>query len=377
MNSIPIDFDWQTYLQLHPDLLDAGINDKRQAENHYINHGKDEKRPYKNYFTPIELDKNQKITNVYHDRSHSGIGDFLRGSFYLKEISDKSNSDFNMSFDNHAIGKYISSQHKTHIEQKDIFDLSIETEKQFGLSYRLDHMHQLLQKTIQYEKRPYINSMYCELLRTDLITNRDRQLIHKRFEKHSLDPESQKFFQSNIIFSDTINSLYNIIQNIYRIQTNYIVVHCRFGDRKIINSIDITEDEILNQTNFKEYKCDIDSIVFDMIKYQHIHQLPVFLLCDDNDFKNYAYKIFCQYGIADNLLICHQNSNHCASSPGLLYHFNHVNNISDEQLILVALDLKILSQSKHIYSYSVYPWGSGFSYSMAKIYNIPIEIQII
>lgn len=53
MTSIPGDFDWQIYINLHEDLKKMT---KKQAINHYIKHGINENRPYKK----CEIDKNQE-----------------------------------------------------------------------------------------------------------------------------------------------------------------------------------------------------------------------------------------------------------------------------------------------------------------------------
>lgn len=375
--TIPKNFEWTTYLKLNPDLPMAGIGTKEDAEKHYMEHGIKENRTYTNRYDPIVLEKSQKIVNTYHNGSHSGIGDFLRGSIYLYELCHKYGCDFNVSLNNHDIGQYISTNY-INSDHTDVLDISIETEKQHGLNYRLDHMYKILKKALQEEKRQLINSMYSDLLRSDKFSDMHGLAMHQRFQNHSITSECSNFFQQNIIFSQLVEDNFLDIKKINNINNDYIAVHCRFGDFKIMQKdLSIKEETILQQTNFKQYNSDLDSIVFDMIKYQHKHKLPVFILCDDDTFKQYAFKIFCQYGIQDKLLISHHNSNHSSSHPGLLYHYGYKNHISKEQMLLIALDLKILSKAKHIYSYSVYPWGSGFSYSIAKIYNIPITINII
>ena len=44
--SIPENFDWKLYLDLHVDLRNCGMTTKEQAENHYIQYGKSENRIY-------------------------------------------------------------------------------------------------------------------------------------------------------------------------------------------------------------------------------------------------------------------------------------------------------------------------------------------
>jgi hypothetical protein len=46
-NILPIDFDWQFYIENHADLQQAGINSEILAIQHYINHGINEQRRYK------------------------------------------------------------------------------------------------------------------------------------------------------------------------------------------------------------------------------------------------------------------------------------------------------------------------------------------
>ena len=98
---LPNNFDWQCYLENSPDLVEAGIHSKPEAEQHWLNHGYDEDRIY---HKPNRI--NRSVVNCYHSNSSSGIGDFLRGSLYLSETY----SDFNMSLDHHPISQFLSTR---------------------------------------------------------------------------------------------------------------------------------------------------------------------------------------------------------------------------------------------------------------------------
>lgn len=54
---IPKDFDYQFYIEYHPDLQQAGIDDENKAKQHYLLFGKKENRPYKK----IKIDQTPKI----------------------------------------------------------------------------------------------------------------------------------------------------------------------------------------------------------------------------------------------------------------------------------------------------------------------------
>jgi hypothetical protein len=43
-------FNWQRYIELNPDLIEAGIDNECSAIRHYLNHGIDENRRYGSVF---------------------------------------------------------------------------------------------------------------------------------------------------------------------------------------------------------------------------------------------------------------------------------------------------------------------------------------
>ena len=43
-------FNWQRYIELNPDLIEAGIDNECSAMQHYLNHGIDENRRYGSAF---------------------------------------------------------------------------------------------------------------------------------------------------------------------------------------------------------------------------------------------------------------------------------------------------------------------------------------
>lgn len=59
MKKIPIEFDWKYYIDNNIDLINAGINNKKLAESHYLNHG------YHEYRKICEKD-NQSYLNFDH-----------------------------------------------------------------------------------------------------------------------------------------------------------------------------------------------------------------------------------------------------------------------------------------------------------------------
>lgn len=352
---LPNNFDWQFYLENNPDLIEAGISSQREAEQHWIKHGHNEDRKY------VEYRINKSVVNCYHINSSSGIGDFLRGSIYLAE----NYADFNISFDHHPISQYLSSRINQKTLLNDIVDIYQETTKQYTQEYTLSQLEQVLNESISTNK--YICSMYSQLLYHKGVP------IHFNFQNHHLQNKTREWFQDQLVFSLDIKDYYSRL-NLF----NFDVAHVRLGDFSMLqDQLNIQDTNILEQTNYKNYNPKINSVIFDILKIQSQNDRLMIVMSDNDVFKSALVDTATKLGLKDNFKIIHADSNHCSTQPGLLTHSNHRNQITDQQLFNIVLDLYTMSKSKNIYSYSVYPWGSGFSYSIAKIYDIPLMIQIV
>jgi hypothetical protein len=378
MINIPENFDWHIYLRFNPDLKDAGIYTEEKAKEHYLEHGHKEGREYVNPYNEIILFENQTIINAYHKNSSSGIGDFLRGSMYLAQICEQQNANFLMSFYHHPINKYITSKHSEIFDENIINDIYNITCQQYTTNYRLSELYHTLSKALYQNNTAYVCSMYSDLLRPDKQYENHRTNMHQIFESFILKNSISKLLRDNIIFNNQIERAYEDFKNEHSLD-KYIVSHHRLGDRYMMQDrLQIKDSTILNQTNYKPYIVDFDELSFKAMHEQHSNDMPVILLSDNKQFKKHTKKLFKKYKNSKNILINHLDSNHCCQKPGLLcHHEKYINNITDQQLFNIAIDLKIMSKAEKIYSHSVYPWGSGFSFSIAKIYDIPLKIDMI
>ena len=59
-NNVPIDFDWETYVQNYEDLRQAGIDTEKKAKQHWVEFGKSEGRDY-HPLRPKKLDTADKL----------------------------------------------------------------------------------------------------------------------------------------------------------------------------------------------------------------------------------------------------------------------------------------------------------------------------
>lgn len=356
MKKLPDDFDWEYYLENNPDLAQAGLHSQSEAEQHWLNHGHQENREYSR---PVSVPLSNNVVNCYHKNSSSGIGDFLRGSIYLREHY----LNFDISLDNHPISKYLFSKSKKKIAPEDITDIYQTTVDEYGQEYTLQQLEKILFSAIQDNK--YVCSMY-----SDLINGNN---IYLKLQNHKLSDETRAWFQNNLIFSKSVKKTHRLL-DLFK----YDVSHVRLGDFQILQDrLKIQNKNILKQINYRNYNSKINTIIFDILKIQSQNNRPMIIMSDNNTFKQSLIETATKLNLENNFRVIHTDSNHCSTQPGLLTHTEHRNNITDQQLFNIVLDLYTMSKSNNIYSYSVYPWGSGFSYGIAKIFDIPLKITII
>ena len=362
-----MDFDWQKYFDLNPDLREAGLKDEKDAALHFINSGMKENRPYTydNFTDPLDV----SIVQAYHSQSTSGIGDFLRGCIFLARAV----KDLHISFENHPISKYLKSSYTQHVPEKEITDIYECTCNRYGINYNYHQLKEMLIASLYTSN--YICSMFSDVLfKKDLDS-----LIHKQLESEEVSQASRELLQSNLIYSSCIVDKFLDLH-----LGNYNTIHMRLGDYEVLEHI-FTQPETLHlrdstdasTINYRKYDTDLNKLIKIILELYETDRQDIVIMSDSNIFKKKCIEHIQKIGLQDHIKIIHTNSNHCSSKPGLPPSTNYQHQINDQQLFNIVLDLKILSQSNNIYSYSVYPWGSGFPYAIAKIYNIPLYMERI
>ena len=318
----------------------------------------------------VEFDnlKNYIISNVYYDESSSGIGDFMRGCCYLYEKLSAHKIQFEIDFSNHQIGNYIRSNKRR--KHKEIFDTERENKDKTGPSTYFDNMKQNLNNILNVPKksawlvRKKLISIFSNY--SDFIFMSDDEKVN-----YKLPDSTKKFMKKNIIFNTPILQAYNDLK-----LEDYVVAHFRLGDFKILEDNKINVKEIDDENiNTKEFNTNYDDCLDYVVKIAIETKKRVVLLSDSNSLKEFVRdNIPSRY--KDRVLIIHYDSFHCSNNPGFL---GNVISSKDkkQKMFYVALDLKICTEAKHIYSQSVYPWGSGFTYWVSKIFDIPLTCEMI
>ena len=269
--------------------------------------------------------KTRKIVNVYKQKYINnigmGLGDYIRGSFFLLEFCKENNIEFDLDFSEHPISKFIINQYNdTKIDYTNVlyFHNYNRTKSKSDI---MDYINSNNNNKIQYlftNNHPNINK----------ITQVEKNIIKSKFIPNK---------ELDNAIEETLNKL-NLTKK------KYNVIHIRIGDRYIIDNKDI-DNIILN---------DIDNI-FKNITFNDNEKY--LLLSDSKELKK-NFKNKYPFLIVQNNDIVHLAGN-CSNDDGLKN---------------TMVDFFLIANSNSILTMSIYGHITGFSHYCSIIYNIPISL---
>ena len=283
------------------------------------------------------------IINVYQliyneNRLATGLGDFIRGSYFLMEFCKKYNFKYFIDFSNHPVKIFLKKYNKSQLNEK-IKNIYKKINK-----CELDNFNPVIDnnKFINNYSNKQIHFNFLEYL-SNQEKNKENIFIYTiTFPNEGLINNYKKIMQDILEPTNKINLLVNIKLKILDLkQYSYEVIHIRCGDEylsdKIINSHQININFILSELNElnpnKKY----------------------LLISDNNNIKSFIKKKYNFINILYNDIV----------------HTGEKNEINLKQLENTILDFYLISKSKNVMSYSVYQHGSGFSKWCAFTYDIP------
>jgi hypothetical protein len=330
------------------------------------------------------------INNVYQSKyeygkgNSTGLGDFLRGCYFILEFCEKYNFQPKIIFNN-CISKFLLIKtHNLHLINNVLKGISFCKNNNFRdyviengiIQEPLKDTKNIMADFVDYiVKSPEYNGnvfMYCNSFPINEIPEKN-----KEYMRNLLEPSNEM----KIIISQTLNEL-----NIYSKQ--YIVIHIRAGDSyltedkntftsgyiyDLINNIknDINGQNIngqningqnINGQNINGQNINGQNINGQNINGQNINgQNKYLLIADSNNVKKILQKYFPKFKTL--------------MKP--ITHFGEGVILEEEKVKNTMLDFYLLSFAKSIFSYSTYKHGSGFSYWCAKTFNIPYVSKYI
>jgi hypothetical protein len=312
------------------------------------------KKPLLRQNYSIEYIKNTKniktITNVYQSKysnntiNSSGLGDFLRGCYFLLEFCEKYNFESKIIFNN-CISNFLLSdsdceKNKTILSRINLFknlNYTSSVIQNNTILYPNLSLHNIVTDFIDY------------LSKTNVYNNNSFIYCNSYPLNENVSEKSKEIIRSILKPNDTV--LFSVQECLNQLELeckNYSVFHIRSGDKYLNNNF-----KQFPVSYFEELKKNIQSYIANNETY--------LLIADNNEIKILLKQYF------PNIKIILKK----------ITHFGEGVVLEEEKVKNTLIDFYMLSFSKNIICFSFYEHGSGFSYWCAKTYNIPYVVKLI
>lgn len=270
----------------------------------------------------------KKIVNVYQikyiNAPGGGLGDFLRGSFFLLQIAMTYGLRFDIDYNNHPLCKFLYKEKNTIDEQIDYPNVYYYHPDNFG-----NTTQKFYNNFIKYLNYNRVDTLY---------------LLNNNVPIQNITEFQANFIKSKFLPNEELTNAITKEMNKLNIQpNNFSVIHIRTGDRFIVNGENLDNElitkvtEILSKINLND---------------------PIVLFSDCNKLKIYLKNKYPQIIININeithLAIEHKPDNYTSIKNTLI-------------------DFFIMSKSNKIYAMSPYGHRTGFSEYCSKMFIIPYE----
>jgi hypothetical protein len=334
-------------LQVKPDLVENNktstvVNDKvNVALRHipvltlgmgYI------KTPQLNSLLKLIQLRKAMIENVYQEEYNNnvhatGLGDFIRGSYFLMEFCNNTHIPYHINIQNHPVSQF----------------LEIGENKQPQLVYKINRFE-------LKNHKPHISE-------NKVITNISNSFIHDNFlrylsKQHAVDQkiyvytisypstkisEKHKTYMRQILKPSKSLALLvdNTLTDLGLVKKQFTIIHIRYGDNFLIK-----HNEHIKKSHLKQLQNTLDNL----------DSSQTYLLISDNTI------------IKNTLLLKY---------PFIKTHFNDITHtgaglhLETHKLQNTMIDFNLFSHATNVIAFSTYTHGTGFSKWAAETYSVP------
>jgi hypothetical protein len=284
------------------------------------------------------------IENVYQQKYNNnvnatGLGDFIRGSYFLMQFCKEYNISYSINLRNHPLSKFL-----------DIYKTTQSTNyKNVNYFEKTNFNPVILDNGIItniYDNT--INNDFLYFLSKQTNFNKNMYVYTIAYPTVIIDQEHKEVMKKILYPTDEILLLTdNILTSLNLYKYDYIAIHIRFGDNFLIKSDDAIDTRKLD-------------IIVDELK--KIDMTKQYLLISDNTIiKKRIEDLF----------------------PFMKMHYNKITHTGEGleldiiELQNTMIDFHLFSYSTNIIAFSVYNHGTGFSKWCAETYNIPYTSQYL
>jgi hypothetical protein len=323
--------------------LNQDIHRKEQFEPELE---KEEKIRSKEIEIPLTLLQLKKpiIENVYQEKYNnninaSGLGDFIRGSYFLLEFCNNNNIPCNINILNHQVSQFFEMY-------KNKQPLVYNNINKFELTNFNPHISH--EKIITNISNPSINDDLIKYLSKQSVFNKKLYIYtiayptltipqkHKEYMKRILAPSARiKFFVDKML------------SDLELVSKNFTIIHIRYGDDFLIQ-----HKEKFKKSHLKMIYGTLDNLNLNT-KY--------LLISDNTSLKNYL----------------------SLNYPFLKIHLNEITHTGEgiqletNKLQNTMIDFNLFSHANNVIAFSVYPHGTGFSRWVTETYSVPYSCKYL
>lgn len=298
------------------------------------------------------------INHIYqekyaHNVNVTGFGDFIRGCFYILQFCNKFNFKCQILI-HHPIAFFLEKFYSSYSYNPLVKKLLSENNEMFAQSNLKDTIFNKINNTIDgFVLSSIRQTEFIEYLCSLKIIKNSVYSYNILFPYDEVSPQECNFMESLLEPTNEMKIYVDeTIQHIGFSKKKFNIIHVRSGDIYLKN-----QTKIFDSLYFKTIKNEI----FKIINNNKSGNRDFLLIADNNEIKYLLCEVF------PEIKIIYKDITHLGEGIEL----------EREKVKNTLLDFYLISNSASVYSFTVYPHGSGFSWWCATIYNIPCKCMFI
>jgi hypothetical protein len=275
------------------------------------------------YITCLYAIMQLHVISVWLQHPWAGLGDLIRGTMHLHDLSQRLNFKFTIDTQFHPISKCLTESECSDPEQS-----------QYVLQNK-NKVHDFVNGDITELSNLIVNAMNTNRMEPLLISN---NLTEKMFV--ALNNPSALFIRKFLEPTTAFKTILNQMCKRHKISKNYSIIHFRLGDDELVK----------HHRNIAKYNRLLRIIDSNMSENTYI-------ISDSHEFKNFLRQVRPQL------------SNNVISTKPI--HLSHSTENDSEKVIDTLFDFFLLTNAKLIKTYTNYTWVSGFVMWVSLAFGVP------
>ena len=284
------------------------------------------------------------IENVYQEKYNNninatGLGDFIRGSYFLLEFCDNNNIPCNINILNHPVSQFLEMY-------KNKQPLIYNNINKFEVTNFNPHVSH--DGIITNVSDPSISDEVIKFLSKQRIFNKKLYVYTIAYPSSEIAPKYKEYMKQILTPNLRLKSLVDkMLLDLELVSKKFTIIHIRYGDDFLIQ----------NKTGIKKSHLAIIQKTLDTLNLNQ-----KYLLISDNT-------------IVKNILQLNY--------PFLKIHLNEITHTGEgihletNKLQNTMIDFNLFSHAANVIAFSVYIHGTGFSRWAAETYSVPYSCKYL